>query len=300
MKKKILLVLALVLLMTVSCGKKTKEESVESEKESSSGSKIESTAIATSNDYELMNLSFEDVCRNSDVCVLAEYENVIPGEKYTEFKFKVKKVICGQLHDDEIYLFTIPGNVRVNGTNYTFVSGEEKYTKGMEYILILERFQMTFYAHDRYQQAADIMIVPKENKYVINGKKMNYTDESELEEDIKKYYSSVQHDILPEPKTYENVEEQMQAEADVIAVVRINRLISEGIYHDGNNYSCTLEKIEKNECSWIKEGMEIEIVLERGTVEEGKSYRIGFEPADKNSEGLIFIQTVIGTIKRGE
>ena len=42
--------------------------------------------------------------------------------------------------------------------------------------------------------------------------------------------------------------------------------------------------------------MKIEIVLEKGAVEEGKTYRIGFVPADKNSEGLIFIQTAIGTI----
>ena len=42
--------------------------------------------------------------------------------------------------------------------------------------------------------------------------------------------------------------------------------------------------------------MQRKIVLEREVVEEEKSYRIGFVSPDKNSEGLIFIQTAIGTI----
>ena len=90
---------------------------------------------------------------------------------------------------------------------------------------------------------------------------------------------------------------QLAAEiGEEITGAAFDKLLAEGIYHNGNNYSCIIKSFEKNNCSWIKEGMEIELVLERDVVEEGKTYRIGFVSPDKNSEGLIFIQTAIGTI----
>ena len=249
---------------------------------SSGGHKDES--VASEAEYELIDYSFEDLCKNSDVCVLAEYEDVLPNDNYTEYKFKVKNIICGQLNDDEIYLFSLSKNTK------------NKYKKGTEYVLILERFQMLFYDHDRYQQAADLQIIPGEGKYIVNGKKLEYSDVKKLEQDVKKFYSEASHKPLEARKKYASAEEQMKEESDVIATVKIDKLVSVGKYHNGNNYSCIIESFEKNNCSWLREGMKIEIVLEKGAVEEGKTYRIGFVPADKNSESLIFIQTAVGTI----
>ena len=290
MKKILFMFLIASLLLISSCGKSKKEQA------GSSSEREGDFYIAA--DYELIDYSFEDLCKNSDVCVLAEYEDILQNDNYTEFKFKVKEVICGQIEDEELYLFTVPGNVKVEGTNHIFDSGGKKYELGKEYVLILERFQMLFYDHDRYQQAADLLVIPSEGKYMLNGKMLNYEDKDALEKDILSFYSETSHDPLPQKKSYTSAEEQMEAESDVIATVKINKLISQGIYHNGNNYSCTIEKFEKNNCSWIREGMEVEIVLERGVVEEGKSYRIGFVPADKNSESMIFIQAVMGTIKQ--
>lgn len=243
-------------------------------------------SVATDSNYELIDYSFEELCKNSDVCVLAEYEDMILKQNYTEYKFKVTKIICGQLNDDEIYLFT-PSK-----------SKKTYYQKGVEYALILERFEMLFYDHDRYQQAADLMLIPGEGKYTVNGKKLenSYSDKEKFEEDVRKFYSEASHKPLEARKNYASAQEQMEEESDIIAVVKIDKLLAEGIYHNGNNYSCIIKSFEKNNCSWIKEGMEIQLVLERGVVQEGKTYRIGFVSPDKNSEGLIFIQTAIGTI----
>lgn len=254
----------------------------------------EKKTVVPSSEAIYMNLSFEDIVKRSDVVVLAEYVEKTEDNNMTEFLFNVREVLCGEVGEEQIHLCTFPGTGYIEETGYSFETGQEKYEKGGQYILILERDSFIFYDYDRYQEAGDLFLEPDSGKFFLNGVKINAESTDSLLDNIRKLYNESEHD-KNEKKHYDSEFDEMLAEADTIAVVKV---LSEGTkaeVHNGVRYDCSIEEIIKGK-EVVSQNGSIVLVLEEGKVKKDGSYIIGFSAADPDSPGYIYVQEVLGTI----
>lgn len=241
------------------------------------GSETEAYDADVEYEYEFEEelVTFDELIRRSNAAILGEYVEKLEYKDYSEFVFKVKECIYGEVTESEIYLFSNTGYGYVGDIDYTYKMGTDVYLQGNEYILIMEKYTSVFYDHDRYMIATDLVIPASGNGATLYSKPI--TLPNNLKEYITSVYSSVPHETEAEASvTYSNNIEHMVNESDYIGVVKILSLQVEKTTSHDNTYLCIMEKLYKGSDLSTYENGTFFLPLLKGSVEVGNSYIIGF------------------------
>lgn len=241
-------------------------------------------------EFEEELLTFEELILKSDVAIVGEYVEMIEHESYIEKKFKVKECLYGDVTDSEIYLYSNIGTGHIIEIDYTYEYGADIYEVGMDYILIMEKYQSVMYDHDRYMLDTDVFLCEDKNEYSLYSQSIDIPTETAVKDYICSIYNSVPHPaVVNVPVSYENEIQEMVGESEYVGTVRILELVNEGKVHNGNVYRCTVESLSKGSNLNTYDDDTILIVILKNTVEIDNSYIIGFSPVDEGS--LIYTQS---------
>lgn len=250
--------------------------------------------------YDGVNYTFEELVQKCDVILTGTYRDKERYDYYMKYRFEVQDCLYGSVEDEEIYLHTDTGEdhgARLNGG----LSLDE----GAEYILLLYRFQNVTYEHDRYLPLA-IIRTQGGSPYSARGARLfDFTGGLSARDYVQEICERVKmpEDTEAEPAvSYENEIAEMVGESAHVGIISIESLENEGIAHSGNVYRCKAKSLLKgggvqvegedgllrySELNTYDDGTFL-LSLIKGTVEVGKSYIIGFTPADEGS--LIYSQ----------
>ncbi len=218
-------------------------------------------------------LSFEEAVSSSDALFTGKIEKINYKDGHFEFETSVKEVLGGNVFEKTVFVF--PSDTEAT-----------KYNEGKEYLFVTQKNDYVMYDYDRYIIAGDIFIFPEEEIFTQYGEDIVLENGGNVIEYIVEASEKIP---VTEEKVYLNSFEETANEAYHIGIVKINRLYSEGIYHNGNVYTCRVKKLfTENELNKDKDGS-IMLVLLKGSVEIGKEYLVGFDPASEYS--IIYSQT---------
>ncbi|MBQ6090597.1 MAG: hypothetical protein IJL07_04975 [Lachnospiraceae bacterium] len=237
-------------------------------------------------------VSFEDLIKNSNVAIIGEYIDTTDYEEYSEARFKVKECLYGDVRDEEIYLFLTHAVSYVREIDYKYDHNDRQYKEGKEYILVMEKGESIMYDHDRYAIQSDLFLSEEDNEFTLYSKPITIPEHMDIKEYICSVYSSVSHEEadMTVQKDYDDLIKGLVEESKIIAVVKVNRLETEGRLHNGNTYRCEIEElINQAEVNTYNDGT-ILVVIEKGLVETGNKYIIGFNPVEEKS--LIYMQSI--------
>ena len=237
-------------------------------------------------------MTLEELVQLSDVAIIGEYVDQIRQEYYTEYIFKVKKVLYGEVADETIYLFTNNANTQVEETGYTYDSAKNVYAQGKEYILIMEKSESIMYEHDRYMLSADVCICLSDGKYTLYSENIDISRDITMEDYVCELRgnSKVENVEVKKEKIYANEIDEIIGESDFIGVVKILSLEVEGLVHNGNTYKCEITSLIEGtkEIYTLPDGSILMTII-KNTVNVGDSYIIGFSPVGEVS--VIYMQT---------
>lgn len=241
-------------------------------------------------EFEEELLTFEELVLRSNVAVVGEYVETIKYDNYIEQRFKVKECLYGDVPDDEIYLYANIGMGYIKEIDYTYELGEDVYTVGADYVLVMEKLQSVMYDHDRYMLSADVFLSEEDNEFSLNSRSIDVPSGKTIKDYICSIYNSVSHPVVANNfTTYKNEIEEMVGESDFVGTVKIVELVNEGKVHNGNTYRCVVESLSKGSNLNTYEDGTILLVILKNTVEVNGSYVIGFSAVDEGS--LIYTQT---------
>lgn len=237
-------------------------------------------------------VSFEKAIELSDCAVNAEYITYIDNGDYVEYEFKVNNVLYGDVPDSNIYLFSMKGTAHVEEIESTYDIGDNKYTVGDEYILVMEKNSSLFYDHDRYMLIGEMIIpvdntnesvmydqpIKTESKAILNSS----TNIVKYIQDIKKSDANTESsDELSYTKS--NDMKTMISEADYVLELTVESLEVEGLVHNGNTYSCSSITVLKGDSLVKDEAGKILVTLLKDSVEIGNKYIVMVNKVDENS-----------------
>ncbi len=223
-------------------------------------------------------LSFEEAVSLSNAVFYGKIEKIIVKEEHFEFETSVTEVLGGNVFEKKVFVFPSEEDAL-------------KYKEGKEYLFVTKKNDYVMYDYDRYMISGNIFIFPEENIFT------QYGEEIVLEngEDIIEYITENSKEIpVAEEKVYSSSFEETAKESYHIGIVKIGKLYEESTNHNGNVYVCKVKKLfTENELNKDKDGT-IMLVLLKGSVEIGKEYLIGFDPASEFS--IIYTQTTLESI----
>lgn len=249
-----------------------------------SNSESSSQTVYTEKDVEY--LTFDEAILRSDTAIIGQYVETIDQESYSEYKFQVEEVLYGSVDGDEIYVYADVAECYVSEIDYRYETGGELYTPGHQYVLVMEKSTSVMYDHDRYMTIGDLLLDQDAEQYTMYSQELDFSGE-EPAEYIRSVHSQAEtasaEDSSASAATYENAVEEMVQRADYVGEVTIESLEIEGEVHNGNTYQCSVNKLYSGENLTTDEDGSVLIVLEKGSVEVGKSYVIGFSPVDEPS-----------------
>lgn len=246
--------------------------------------------------FHRQEYSFEELIDHSNVALVGEYVDMIEQENYCEYKFVVKELLYGQVSEPEIYVFENKGIEYNPETEYSRVLGINQYSKGKEYILIMEKKESILYDHDRYMIAGELYLCEEDQEYKLFSEKVSVPEGKTIREHILTLADpSKRQNANKSTVTYANFTERIVNEAQYIGMIKIVDLEMEGKVHNGNTYRCIAESMIKGKNMNTFEDGTFLLTLLKDTVEVGKSYLIGFTPAS-GSTSLIYIQATVDSV----
>lgn len=248
------------------------------------------TPDAEGAEFEEELLTFEELVLRSNVAIVGEYVETIKHDNYIEQKFKVKECLYGDVSDDEIYLYSNIGIGHIKEIDYTYELGEDVYTVGTDYVLVMEKMQSVMYDHDRYMLSTDVFLSEEDNEFSLYSQSVDVPSGTSVKDYICSIYNSVSHPVAANTfAAYKNEVEEMVGESEFVGTVKILELVNEGKVHNGNTYRCVVESLSKGSNLNTYEDGTILMVILKNTVEVNSSYVIGFSPVSE--ESLIYTQT---------
>lgn len=263
---------------------------------------IVDNTLEDSIEFEEEYMTFQDSIAASDVAIEGEYLEKIEHEHYVEYKFSVKKCLYGNITDDTIYLYSNIGSSYVESIDYSYILNDDVYEPGLNYILIMERYQSILYDHDRYMLATDLFLCEDLGEYTLYSDKIDIPSDKSIEEYICSIRETAGYEetemTLPET-AYENEIAQMVSESAYIGKVRILELFSEGLVHNGNTYRCSIETLYQGSDINTYEDGTILLTLLKNSVVIGEEYVIGFSPVEDDNS-LIYQQTTADSVYENE
>lgn len=248
------------------------------------------TPEAEGAEFEEELLTFEELVLRSNVAIVGEYVETIKHDNYIEQKFKVKECLYGDVSDDEIYLYSNIGIGHIKEIDYTYKLGEDVYTVGTDYVLVMEKMQSVMYDHDRYMLSTDVFLSEEDNEFSLYSQSVDVPSGTSVKDYICSIYNSVSHPVAANTfAAYKNEVEEMVGESEFVGTVKILELVNEGKVHNGNTYRCVVESLSKGSNLNTYEDGTILMVILKNTAEVNSSYVIGFSPVSE--ESLIYTQT---------
>lgn len=252
-------------------------------------------------EYLINEYSLDELIENSDCAFTARYIECIPNEYYVEFAFEVVDNVYGEVTDDVIYVYRNGGVGDVYEIDYSYDMTEEIYEVGKEYILITERYSSIMYEHDRYMIAADILLCPEDNVYVLYSEDIEIPDGMTAVEYISSFYDDRRAEdaanyVPAEEVVYENAIDEMCGEAKFVGIVRTESLLSESNVGKNATYFCTVTTLYKGDFDDLDTYADGTILLSvfKDKVEVGGEYIVAFTPADEGS--LIYVQETVESV----
>ncbi|NLI62232.1 MAG: hypothetical protein GX362_02345 [Methanosarcinaceae archaeon] len=244
-------------------------------------------------------LTFPEAINLSDCIVVAEYLSYnTSNEYYTEYKFKIKDVLRGEVSENEIYLFEVKGKNIVDNINYVYETGNNQhdYKVGNDYVLILEKTDSLFYDKTRYRSVTDIFIPLNDiGKSTMYGKQISeiaVKGKKEFKDYINTFKNTSTKDTkdTKKPYTESNDLKEIINESDLVLKVKITGLMVEGTLHNGNTYYCNvINVLKEDDFKNLKENDNIRVTLMKGSVNVGEEYIVILNRINKKS--LIFTQS---------
>ena len=253
----------------------------------------------TSVEAQEIFLTFDEAIAISNCAASAEFVSYIEYDDYVEYEFKVKDVLYGDIPENPIHLFSMKGESNVDKVNYNYDLGENIYTKGDEYILIMQRDDYIFYDYPHCMLITDIYIPLKDiTKSTMYGQPIkNFTGINSVDEikKIIKDLSKLENDKVKHLKSegikYSKSDkmDEIVAESDLILELKIESLAIEGIYSNGNTYTCDVLKVLKGDKVNKNDDGKIMATLLKNSVKVGESYIIMLNKLGDDS--LIYVQS---------
>ena len=248
---------------------------------------------------EAVFLTFEDAIAISDCAANAKYISYQDSNYYVEYEFKINEVLYGDISEKTIYLFTLKGVTHVDTIDYNYNMGEDIYTPGDDYILIMSRTDLLFYDHPRYMSITDIYMPLKDiNKSTMYDKQIaeivessGKVDKSTLVKNIKKQNNSKFKNHKEKYPKYSKSDKlsDIVTEADLILKLKIDKCDSAGIFNNGNSYICTVLEVLKGGTIATADDGTIFVSLIKNSVKLNESYVIMLNKTGEDS--TIYVQS---------
>ena len=298
MYKKYCLILALILtaLVVGSCAKTPSEGDVTDE----TSENVADVTDAFSNPGYLvsqeMYVTFDEAVEMCDCAVVAAFASYKDAGTYVEYTFSVKETLRGEV-EDTIHVRDSKGFTTVEGTDIQYKNGEDVYTEGEDYILIMQKGDSLFYEYPEYQVLTNIFIPAADpSKSTMQGEPL--TEVAGLDaEGIKNQIRRARAVNAAPAKDYTTATDlpTIVAESDLVLKVNITDIAVESEFANCNTYYCDVQQILKGgSVETSEERGDIMVTLTKESVEVGKTYVLLLNRIDETS--ILYTQSSLGSV----
>ncbi|MCL1807846.1 MAG: hypothetical protein FWG31_09110 [Oscillospiraceae bacterium] len=229
----------------------------------------------------MKSLTFREAVELSDCAIIGKYVAFSERDSYVEHTFTVKEVMRGDVYEKTVHLIEMKGTAYVEGTNYSYKTGEDIYNKGEEYILIMNVNDSLFYDYPLYVLVSNIYIPAKSiERGTIN--------ENRIPDDVLSVIENAKISKNSNKRNYieSNDIKTIVAETDIIMEVKIIE-VEEGLFN-GNVYYCEVINIIKGGIISTDKG-KVLISLIKDSVEVGETYIVMVNAVSEDS--FIYVQS---------
>lgn len=265
--KKISLVVVFMLLVCCSCAEKDNTEISKA---------IDTEDVITENiivNTQMRFLTFDEAVDLSDCAAIAEFVSYKDNGGYIEYTFNVKEVLRGEIPEKTIHVFSSKGFAHVEGTDYTYEIGNDIYTVGEAYLLIMERNDSLFYEYPHHLLVTDIFLPEKDaQKSTMYGQRFADIAGKKSTDDIRTHIMKAKEPGRRGGERYTAASDwgTIVKESDLILKVKITGLMVEGITGNSNTYYCEVLDALKGDSIARREDILISLV--KGSVDVGETY----------------------------
>ncbi|MCL2322024.1 MAG: hypothetical protein FWC47_07975 [Oscillospiraceae bacterium] len=228
-------------------------------------------------------LSFHDAVILSNCAVSAKFVSYIEYDTYVEYEFQVKDVLYGTA-EKTIYVSSMKGESSVDTVNNSYNLEGHIYTKGDDYILIMDRVDSILYAHPQYGLSSDIYIPLKDiNKSTTYGEPITELTGVTSVDEIKTILNNIKntddgsldkYKYKPEKYSKSDKLTDIVPESDYILELKIDSLFAEGVVTIGNTYICDVINVLKGDNVVKNADGKIMVALLKNSVKVGETYII--------------------------
>ena len=233
-----------------------------------------------------IELTFTEAVELSDCAVVAEFELYSKAGDGVEYTFKVKEVLRGSIKEKTIHLFDSVGTSYIEGTDYSYNTGEDIYRVGEAYLLIMEEDDSLFFEYPHYVLVTNIYAPVNDfGKSTMYDKNLSELSGIKSLDETKTYIRKAKAKVKVDGEHYTTATDYptIVKESDLVLEVKIVDLSSEGIYGNRNTYVTEVRKIIKGDRLSTYDSGEIALVLMKGSVEIGKEYLVIINRIDDTS-----------------
>lgn len=298
MYKKYCLILVLILtaLVVGGCAKTIPEGDVTDE---TSRNVAQATDDSASPGYlvsQEMYVTFDEALEMSDCAAAATFVSYEDAGAYVEYTFSVKETLRGKT-EDIIHVRDSKGYTSVEGTDLRYKNGEDIYTEGEEYILIMQKGESLFYEYPEYQVLTNIFIPAVDpSKSTMRGEPLTEINGMDIN-GIKNHIRRARVANAAPERDYTTATDlpTIVAETDLVLEVKITGLSTEGQFANCNTYYGDVQQILKGgPVNTSEERGDIQVTLTKESVEIGETYVLLLNRIDETA--IIYTQSSLGSV----
>ena len=269
------------------------------------GNPITIEELETSSYNSIVYMTFEEAVLRSNSGVIAEFISVAHiTDDYVEFEFHVNDVIYGNVPEQTILLREAVGIAHIEEIEYSYSLGENVYTAGQKYILVMQRHDSLFYDYPIYVLSSNI-IIPLDDiensamygREIASFSSIDFIDASSIIQLIKDIRTSNTVDTFGDEDnaryTDSDAIAEIAYESDIVLEVLIESLFVEG-HHNGNTYISKIINVLKGGQINTNEDDRVFVVLMKGSVEIGQSYIVILNRVGEHS--LVYTQSSMRSV----
>lgn len=270
MMKKISLVLALgMLACLVGCGNQE--------------------PVISSSEYTPVTI--EQAVAESDCAIVGTYEKCLsnPNRGYVshvDYRFTVDRVLYGEVKEKKLDLYT----------NRDDMNMEDRYAEGAQYILILDWREANIRRGEIYMSQALETMMPVDGPYILCNYEVTPPEGITMEHHLQDLRASgpvISEEKAASPVFYHSDAEEIATKAQFIGYVEIRAMEMEG-FQGTDTFTCVVtELLQGNGLNTRADGT-IALAITKGEVQAGKTYLIGFNPADEGS--VVYSQATLESV----
>jgi len=303
MNKKITLVIALMLVITVSGCSSTPGNNVTGSEPSDTTYNVTGDASADIADgsYSMIEkseiyVSFSEAVELSDCAVVGEYLSTeVTDFDALEHNFNVVEVLRGDVSEKTIHLFETKGVIaHLESEDCAYETGKNIYNVNEQYILVMTKHDSLFYEYPHYSLSAGDPYIPIKNP----NQSTRYGNREEMSDMASKGVNGIKSFVKEAKSPKEKVKDYTTAsdlptivsESGFILEINVRELMVEGLTGNCNTYSCDVQTVYKGRSVATSEDRDdIWVVLMKGSVEVGETYVVMVNKDDVKS--LIYTQS---------